>query len=355
MLDRLGLAGVVVLAFAVTAALIPVFARFSRSVGLMDHPSARKIHDRPVPLVGGLAIYIGVVTALLAGGLLGSQIRLFLLASLVVIALGALDDRLDIPSSYRLAVQVVCAGVLCTAGVRFHLTGLGAVDAVVTILWMVGAINAFNCLDCADGIAGTVALAAFGCFAVLGVVYDRHFVSQAAVAGVGAVSAFLLYNRPKARVFLGDTGSTFLGLMAASLAVLCVPRNEPSPSWAAVALVLPFYDIVLVHWRRYRGGLKSVRHLLASTGKDHLPHRLMSRGLGAWGSIRIVAGLSMVAALAAFLLSAEQWLAGSVGLLVFAGFLWRVEGRALPAPRAMAERSAATPGGPFGVPLEEKP
>src|SRR5437879_5363649 len=99
--------------FGVTLLLIPLFAWVSQRIGLVDHPNARKIHDRPVPLVGGLAIYCGVVAAVMVGGFFNRQVFDLLLATFVVIALGVLDDRLDLRSTVRLCVQVLLALLLC--------------------------------------------------------------------------------------------------------------------------------------------------------------------------------------------------------------------------------------------------
>jgi UDP-GlcNAc:undecaprenyl-phosphate GlcNAc-1-phosphate transferase len=337
-------------AFTVSALLIPLFAWLSLKIGLIDTPNARKIHDRPIPLVGGLAVCCGVVAALIVGGLLESQVLRVLLASLAVVTLGILDDRLDLRSTYRLIVQIGIAAALCHAGVRFHLCGITAVDWAVTILWIVGTINALNCIDCADGMAGATAMVIFAYFAATAAQNGRHFVTQLALAGAAAVAGFLLFNRPRARVFLGDTGSTFLGLLLASLSLICVPRSTQASQipWPALALLLPFYDLVLVHARRYRSGLKSIRNLLASTGKDHLPHRLLGAGLGPWGSIYAMVVLAGLPAAAAWFVDMgyRYWMLGILCLILWISLMWQLEtgalaalatGRRVAVPRLAAE------------------
>lgn len=351
---------VIAVALGLTGALIPLFAGLSERIGLLDLPNDRKIHDRPIPVVGGLAIYCGVVAALLMGGFLADrQVKLLLGASLLVLFLGALDDRLDLRSSHRLAAQVVIAIGLCAAGVHFRLFGVEALDWALTIVWIVGAINALNCIDCADGIAGSTALVAFLYFALAAHGFGRYFIAQVGVAGAAAVVAFLAYNRPKARVFLGDTGSTFLGLALASLSILAAPKAPPPPyiPWPALALFVPVYDILLVHVRRYRSGLRSIRHLLASTGKDHLPHRLYDRGFSPAGAMGVVAFLTGVACAAAWLFQHREWAAGAAtlgGLIALLCALERLperrrvpatslDGRATGAPRAGETARASSP------------
>jgi UDP-GlcNAc:undecaprenyl-phosphate/decaprenyl-phosphate GlcNAc-1-phosphate transferase len=324
----MALVRVAAVAFIVTALLIPILVRFAVRLGLMDVPNARKIHHKPVPLVGGLAVYWGVVAALIAGGMMERQVLLVLLASFAVVLLGILDDRLDLRSIHRLAFQVVIAALLCFAGVRFHVFGIEALDWAATILWMVGTINAVNCLDCADGMAGSSAFATFAVFAASALLNGRLFVCQTAIAGAAAVGGFLLYNRPKATVFLGDTGSTFLGLMLASMAILASPKapmGETQFPWLTLALFVPAYDITLVHWRRYRAGITNVRDLLASTGKDHLPHRLLARDLTGWGAMGILALLSGLSSLAAWFYNMHHWESGTVFLLSMLSLLWRIE------------------------------
>jgi len=136
----------------------------------------------------------------------------------------------------------------------------------------------------------------------------------------------VLFRSP-ARVFLGDAGSTFLGLMVAVLTVL-VNRNRAG-DWhlpvGPVMLLVPVFDIAWVHVRRYQAGIRSVRDLLSSTGKDHLPHRLIVRGLNKPACMAVVMFLSALAALAACFLSVGQLLPGAMCLVVLLAFLWHLE------------------------------
>jgi len=322
-------------AFGVAALAMLPLTLFSERIGLLDHPNTRKIHRDPTPLVGGLAVYSGVVISLFFGGFIEGHVLLLLAASLVVMALGVIDDRFDLHSSFRLLGQILIATALCAQGVSFRLFGIAALDWAITIAWMVGVINAFNCIDCADGIAGAVALVCFVFFGILASLGGRHFVTQLNVAGAAAVVGFLYYNRPKAHVFLGDTGSTLLGLMLASLSILSVPKSPtPQIPWPAVTLLVPVYDIILVHFRRYRGGITNLRDLLASTGKDHLPHRLFDRGFSAWKAMAVMAGLTAIAGGAGWHLAVGSKVVGSALLVVACMLLWRIERMPCTAPVA---------------------
>lgn len=320
-------AATLVLAFVVVVVVMPLLTRFALAAGFVDVPNARKIHSHPIPLVGGAAVYIGVILTLLLRGESDGRVGIIMLASFLVMALGVLDDRLDLHSRYRLLLQVGVAFGLTLCGVRFNFFPWEVLNHLVTIVWIVGVINAMNCIDCADGVAGVTTLVAFFTLGGLALENGRFFVFQVAVAGCGALLGFLVYNRPPARVFLGDTGSTFLGLMAAVLAVLANPA--PQMNWtlpiAPFVLLVPVFDIIWVHVRRYRAGVRSMRDLLSSTGKDHLPHRLMAHGL-VGGMCTL--GMMLLSGLACGMVwsfSTGHLLPAGICAISLAAFLWHLE------------------------------
>jgi UDP-GlcNAc:undecaprenyl-phosphate GlcNAc-1-phosphate transferase len=255
------------------------------------------------------------------------SLKLMMLGSLFMMLLGVVDDRLDLHSRYRLVLQIAVAAALSGSGVRFHFFPLAALDHLVTILWIVGVINSMNCLDCADGTAGGACVVAFLAFAALAGAHGRWSVCQASLAAAGAVGGFLVYNVPPARVFLGDAGSTFLGLMAAVLAILANPHTAQAWRIPAAPFVLsvPVFDIIWVHLGRYRAGIRSVRELLASTGKDHLPHRLMAHGYTRAGCMGMMTYLSVLAAASVYGLTRGVWTGAALSIAALAAFLWHLE------------------------------
>jgi UDP-GlcNAc:undecaprenyl-phosphate GlcNAc-1-phosphate transferase len=316
-----------ILAFCVTAGVMPLLNRLALQFGFVDVPNARKIHSSPIPVLGGLAVYAGVVVAIYLRGWIDPRIWLMMGAALLVMLLGVADDRLDLHSRYRLLLQVAIAGALTLFGVRFDLLPGVWLDSILTVIWIVGVVNAMNCLDCADGAAGGSCFVVFIALALMAVSNGKGFVSIAALAGAGAVVGFLVFNAPPARVFLGDAGSTFLGMMVAVLAVLA---NRSAPGqWetmiAPLTLLVPVVDIVWVHYRRYVAGIRSVRDLLSSTGKDHLPHRLMARGLSKPACMAVVVVLSALAAAGACLMARGLWMPAATCLVILAAFLWHLE------------------------------
>lgn len=316
-----------ILAFCVVLMTMPFLNRLAVRTGFVDLPNARKIHSRPIPLLGGLGVYAGVIVTLLLRGTWDARVVFMMVASFLVMLLGVADDRLDLHSRYRLMLQVVLASALSLSGVRFHFLPFTPLDHVVTVLWIVGVINAMNCLDCADGAAGGTCLVVFGALAMVAGANGRLFVQEAALSGAGAVLGFLVFNVPPARVFLGDAGSTFLGLMAAVLAILAHP--VPSGAWQLplepFVLAVPVLDIAWVHYRRYQAGIRSVRDLLSSTGKDHLPHRLMAHGLSKPATMVVVASLSALAAVSVYCMATGLWMVAVMAVVALVALLWHLE------------------------------
>lgn len=317
-----------IIAFCVVVLGMPLLNRFAVRAGFVDMPSSRKIHSHPIPVLGGLGVYSGVIAALALRGEMDARVTLMMFASFLVMLLGVADDRLDLHSRYRLLLQIILATGLSISGVRFHLIPFEPLDHLVTVLWVVGVINAMNCMDCADGVAGGTCTVAFLALGLIAAGNGRHFISQASFAGLGAVLGFLVFNVPPARVFLGDAGSTFLGLMIAVLAILSQPHSAAG-GWqfptAALVLLVPVLDIVWVHYRRYCAGIRSIRDLLSSTGKDHLPHRLMTRGLSKPAVAGVVTFLTGLAACAVSSLDMGLWIVAAMAFLALAAFLWHVE------------------------------
>ncbi len=246
-------------------------------LGIMDQPSARKIHSAPVPLMGGAAIYVAFIAALALWGersYVNEVVGIFVGATLVSIV-GALDDSRGLGSYLKLLFQVAAASILILSGVQVRLFD-GFLDIILTLLWVVGVTNAFNLLDNMDGLSSGVATIAAAFFTLLAAMSDQYLVGTLAAALCGACIGFLVYNWNPARVFMGDTGSLFLGFLLAAVGIkLRFPANSASITWMIPILVLalPVFDTTLVFFSRLRRG----KNPLTTAGKDHVSHRLARR------------------------------------------------------------------------------
>jgi len=279
----------VVGATALGAACLAVIAlaRLAPRVGLVDHPGGRKRHHAAVPLVGGVAIYLGVLATYLLWIDFRALGLTYQVACGAMVAVGVADDHQDITPTKRLALQsLIAVGLILYTGQAVtdlgDLFGLGTISlgwasVPFTIVAMVALINAFNMMDGLDGLAGGVGFLAFAAVAILAVMVGHSELSKIAIAFVGAIAGFLYFNAPvklirRRLVFMGDAGSTLLGFAFAACAMTLVNAgggNVPPPLilWL---VAIPIFELFTSTFRR---ALKGLSPMEADTGHYH--HRLM--------------------------------------------------------------------------------
>ena len=261
---------------AIVAASTPLVRRLAVAKNGIDHPGGHKSHAVPVPYLGGLAIMAGAVAAQLAvGGGVPGRTAVILAAAVLLGVVGAIDDRRNLHPLPRLGAQLLAACAAMAAGVRVNITGNDVVDGVATIVWIVAMTNAVNFLDNMDGLAGGLAAVASASTFVLASAAGQKVVATAASALVGACLGFLIYNRPPAKIYMGDGGSLFLGFLLAIVVNQVDPAQSPPRSWIVPALLLgiPVLDTSTVMLARWRNG-----RALHLGGRDHLSHRLEALG-----------------------------------------------------------------------------
>jgi UDP-GlcNAc:undecaprenyl-phosphate GlcNAc-1-phosphate transferase len=252
----------------------PLMRRLALRLGVTDQPNARKIHSNPVPLLGGAAIYLAFIVALLVFGdrrYVSEVVGIFVGASLVSF-MGVVDDRWGLGSYVKLGGQLLAAGILIASGVQVNLFGTW-LDVAITVIWVVGITNAMNLLDNMDGLSGGIASIAAVFFTLLAALSDQYLVGALAAALAGACVGFLIYNWNPAHIFMGDTGSLFIGFLLSAVAIkLRFPSNSNTITWMIPVLVLcvPIFDTTLVFISRLRRG----KNPLTTPGKDHISHRL---------------------------------------------------------------------------------
>lgn len=281
-------------ALLASLSLTPIVSRLALHYGAVDYPGPRKVHTAPVPLWGGLAMYVATMLAvgLLAGRLDPAaqwQILGIVTAATVLVLVGSLDDRGLLHHQIKLfAAMPLAAMILILAGIQANIFvarfGGGLpwqfADVGLTILWVVGITAAFSILDHMDGLCAGIAALASACYLALAVWGGQVLVAMLAAAVLGASLGFLKSNFNPARIFMGDGGAMFLGFMMATLG-LKLRALEAGSGWAAdlvpvFILGVPILDTTLVTISRTRRGLLP----FASPGKDHTSHRLSNLGLG---------------------------------------------------------------------------
>src|SRR5215469_3863777 len=307
-------AGLLAFLIAASASLlltVPVRA-LELSVGMVDLPGPRKVHLKPIPLLGGLAMYGGVLMAVLIvfDGPARGQIFGIVTGATLVAMVGFLDDRGWLHHQIKLFVGMPLAAViLLISGVHAQVFGqLMAgrtghwLDAALTVVWVVGITASFSILDHMDGLCAGVAAMASAFFALLAYLNGQTLVTVLAASVLGAATGFLRWNFKPAKIFMGDGGAMFLGFLMATLALkLRLEHASSVSSWLAPVLILSatIFDTTLVTISRSRRGLLP----FTTPGKDHSAHRLANLGLGHRGAVITLYFLGAIGGCAALLVS----------------------------------------------------
>jgi len=347
---QLGLAGVA--AFAVTVLATPMIRGAAMGAGRVSQVRSDRWHRRPTPILGGVGIFLGFGLVVWATSSFGGQTPLGLtgsprgilplspfealvLASSAAFLLGLVDDFLQLRPVAKLVGQLLAASILLMSGIGLWLSGIFLVDALLSLLWFVGITNAVNLLDNMDGLAGGVSFLAALFLAVIFLMEGTPDLAALALALAGAILGFLVYNYPPAKIFMGDSGSLFLGMLLSGLALS--PGAGLSRSLLAVmavpALILavPILDTTLVTVSRVLEGRSP-----AEGGRDHSSHRLVSLGMSEERAVWVLWLLAFVAGGIGLLFRTSQrsfaLLGGGVAvaaLVLVGGYLLHVRFRSL--------------------------
>jgi UDP-GlcNAc:undecaprenyl-phosphate GlcNAc-1-phosphate transferase len=294
-----GLAFAVSLVVALSATLGCEWA--ASRLGLVVVPRADRWHRQAVALLGGVAIMLGVLPALLwTGGPRGRLAELTVVA-LVMGAAGLVDDLWPLRPPVKLVAQIVLAAVLIERDFVLRLSGVPVIDVGLTLIWVVGITNAFNLLDNMDGLAAGMAVIAGG-FRLALFLFDGDLTAATMTAGfVGAVGGFLVRNAPPARIFMGDAGSQFIGFF---LSGLCLVTNAAYYSRGitgvlavpVLLVLIPIFDTTFVTVTRLLRG-----QAVSEGGRDHTSHRLVVLGGSEGRALAVLFGLSIIGGVVALL------------------------------------------------------
>jgi UDP-GlcNAc:undecaprenyl-phosphate GlcNAc-1-phosphate transferase len=333
-----------ILALVTAALLTPIIRRVAHQVGALDYAHcSRKVHGLPVPRLGGMAIVLAFYATLIALLFIDTSVaQLFradprhaagiFVGGTAIAALGIYDDLWGTGARSMFAVQFAVAGLVYALGYRIDEISnpfgdtihLGWFGLPLTLLWIAGVVNAINLLDGLDGLAGGVALVSVGVTFVLSVMHGEPLMALVSAALAGGILGFLPYNFNPASIFMGDTGSMFLGFVLATSSIASHYQKSSTALTVlvpVVALGLPIADTLLAIVRRALRGAP-----LFVADRDHIHHRLLGLGLSHRQTVLAMYGASVVLGAAALALaSSTRWLAWAiVGALALAlGLLLR--------------------------------
>ncbi|MEH2295847.1 MraY family glycosyltransferase [Nostoc sp.] len=293
------------LAWVVTWRLIPTVRKFALRVGWADQPNARRLNREPLPNAGGLAIYAGVIAALVLASLLRpielqnvlAQVLTILLGGSILVLVGFIDDQFGLPPSVRLWAQIVTALLLVANGISVKVLFGTPIDSLLsmllTVLWVVGITNAINLMDGMDGLAGGISfITAMSLLAVAAQFNNRAAAILVLAALGGAALGFLRHNFHPSRIIMGDAGAYFFGYVLAATSIL--GKLQQNTLYALIPtvlfLLLPVLDTTQVFVRRLLAG----NNPLSTPGKDHLHHRLLAWGLSQRNAAFILWSITLV-------------------------------------------------------------
>ena len=282
-----------ILTFALTLIFTPLVIQLATKIGALDIPDARKVHKQPIPRMGGLAIFISFAISILLILPVDKKILAFLVGAIILTIFGILDDIFSLNPKVKLLGQIFAAIIPVYFGIKVSyvtnpfggLIWLGDASYILTIFWIVAIINAINLIDGLDGLAsGTAAISAVF-IGISALTRGNAFAFYAATALAGGTLAFLRYNFNPAKVFLGDTGSMFLGY---SLGIFSVLGTAKSPTLISIfipvlVMAIPIFDTLFAIVRRFFAGRP-----IFKPDKGHLHHCILELGYSKRKTVLII-------------------------------------------------------------------
>ena len=299
-----------VIAFIVSYILTPYMAHVGKKQNMVDIPGHRKIHEEAIPNLGGIVIFFGFLLSLLFIIQIEGQFRILLIGGVIILLLGVVDDIANLSPKHKFIIQMIPALIVVIYNSdlinNFIANQLKSFDLLgyllypILILWIVGVTNSINLIDGLDGLACGVSIISLITFFILGLRQNFETLNLVSIALAGSMLAFLRFNFYPAKIFLGDSGSTFTGFMLASVGALWL-LNSGNAFFIFIPIIilaLPIFDTLFAIWRRYRG-----HHPIFQADKGHLHHRLLVRGISHKNIVLILWGISAICSVIALVLA----------------------------------------------------
>lgn len=293
----------------------PIVKKFAHKVGAIDVPKdERRMHKEPIPRLGGLAIFFGFLFSFLIFGNMSDQIRAVLLGSVIIVVLGIIDDIMPLSAKLKLFFQIIAAIIPVSQGLRIEritnfipftnnpYINFGFMSIPITILLIVGITNAVNLIDGLDGLAvGISTISAFTMLAI-GMILGQVEIAILTAALSGACAGFIPYNTNPATIFMGDTGSTFLGYILATTSIMGLFKYYAIISFAVPFLILglPLFDTAFAMIRRISEGKSPMQ-----ADRGHVHHKLIDMGFTQKQTVAILYSISGVLGLSAVVLTSD--------------------------------------------------
>ena len=321
-----------VVAFLISYAGTPIVKILAFRIGAVDVPKDnRRMHKKPTARIGGLAIFYGFIISILCFAEIDTQLRGILIGCIIIVVLGIFDDIYSLNALFKFVIQICAALIVVMHGVRIdHFSNfgigtnpyisLGIWSVPITVLWIVGVTNAVNLIDGLDGLAAGVSTISTVSLFAISLIMREPAVAIVTAAVAGAGFGFLPYNIHPAKIFMGDTGSTFLGFILGSISIVGLFKSYAVISLAVPFLILglPIFDTAFAIIRRLMRG-QSPMH----PDRGHVHHRLIDLGFDQKQTVIILlitSGLLSLSAVVLLLCGAERALVLIVAVMVLSMF-----------------------------------
>ncbi len=310
-----------------TLLLVPPVKKLAHAAGVIDEPCERKVHTKTVPRLGGLAMFFGCMVTFLIFLTGFEQYRGIFLGMVIIVIVGIIDDSLGLEPKLKFLGQVVAAlAAMVMSDVNIDFLGgvlgshysLGFLSWPLTILWIVGITNAINLSDGLDGLAGGISLIAFTSFGILAYQRGDMQIFTLCLVFVGSILGFLRYNTHPAEIFMGDSGSLFLGYCLATLSIAGNFKSVTAVTLITPVLVLlvPIADTLWAIIRRIREGRSPF-----SADKLHFHHKLLNTGMDHSKTVSVIYGISVALSIGAVALANSSSFKFMLVPLIIAGVL----------------------------------
>ena len=317
-----------IIALVISFLMCPLVKSFAYKIGAIDVPKDnRRMHKKPVPRLGGLAIFLGFIVSMLLFAKIDGEMQGILLGAVIIVVLGVVDDMTPLRAYFKFFVQIVAALVAVFHGVVIETLSnpnifsqnpywnLSWLAIPVTVLWIVGITNAVNLIDGLDGLACGVSTISALTMLVIALLVSEGDVAIIMASLVGACLGFMPYNRNPAKMFMGDTGSTFLGYILATISIQGLFKYYAIVSFAVPFLVLglPMFDTIFAIVRRLAHGQNPM-----APDRGHIHHRLIDMGLNQKQAVAALYVVSSILGLSAVVLTASGAVKAMLLLLALA-------------------------------------
>ncbi|MGY3715240.1 glycosyltransferase family 4 protein [Sutcliffiella cohnii] len=317
---------VFVASFMTVLIITPFVIKLAHKIGATDQPNYRKVHQKVMPRLGGVAIFIGVVVGYFVAGLYNERMTGILIGAIIIVTIGILDDKYELSAKWKFLGQLAVAGIIIATGLKIEYISIpfvvdsfyiGWLAIPLTIFWIVGITNAINLIDGLDGLAAGISSIALATIAILAGLAGKELILILSVIVLASTLGFLFYNFHPAKIFMGDTGALFLGYCIAVFSLLGLYKSVTLFSLVIPVIILgvPVFDTAFAIVRRILN-----RKPISAPDKSHLHHKLLALGLSHRNTVLVIYGFGVIFSVCAIFLTSATML-GTILIMLLLGLI----------------------------------